>query len=71
MLQPQGIRECKNHKCHKQRQPMEKNIDNNLFGFVVFSLYKTDRKWSDQGGDGEGEKAKSKREGHLLRNHLR
>ena len=50
---------------------MQKNIDNYLFGFVVISLYETDRKWSDQGGDGEGEKAKSKREGHLLRNHLR
>ena len=71
MLQPQGIRECKNHKCHKQRRPMQKNIDNYLFGFDVISLYETDRKWSDQRGDGEGEKAKSKREGHLLRNHLR
>ena len=71
MLQPQGIRECKNHKCHKQRQPMERNIDNYLFRFVVIPLYETDRKWSDQGGDGEGEKAKSKREGHLLRNLLK
>ena len=50
---------------------MEKNIDNFLFGFVVISLYETDRKWSDQGGDGEGEKAKSKREGHFLRNLLK
>ena len=50
---------------------MERNIDNYLFRFVVIPLYETDRKWSNQGGDGEGEKAKSKREGHLLRNLLK